>query len=264
MIRLPARPALAVVSFSDDERNHAISKMRVKYWIIALSLCLSDRAAANGHAVRLFGEGSTEQAWHLEVAQATLANAVAEVAEQTGIRIHYSTLPDDRLDLICRRRTVAELLACLLAGKADVVLRYASSAHKPARRLVEAWIVPKHPNAATQPAERPNSAEPVENRAEPPQAPRDYQAWAVALADRDASIRVQAVSELAQAEPDDALPLLQSALQDSDVSVRLMAVDNAGRYPQLLQQALDDKDETVRAYAATKLAALRPNIRMID
>ena len=77
-----------------------------------------------------------------------------------------------------------------------------------------------------------------------------------ALTDKDANVRAQALSSLARREGDGAAAQLQAALQDSDVSVRLMAVDSAGNNPALLQQAVTDRDETVRTLATMKLEAL--------
>lgn len=77
-----------------------------------------------------------------------------------------------------------------------------------------------------------------------------------ALTDQDASVRAQAVSTLAHLEDNNATPVLQAALRDSDVDVRLMAVDGITDDATLLNQAMNDSDETVRSLAAAKLEAL--------
>jgi HEAT repeat protein len=77
-----------------------------------------------------------------------------------------------------------------------------------------------------------------------------------ALSDEDPNARAQALYGLARLEGAGAVGMLQDALHDSDVSVRLMAVDSAGHDAQgaaLLQQALGDADETVREFAAMRL-----------
>jgi hypothetical protein len=86
--------------------------------------------------------------------------------------------------------------------------------------------------------------------------PAIHAALATALADKQAEVRVQAVNSLAQREGESASKALQDALQDDDVSVRLMVVSNAGNNTGLLQQALTDSDETVRLFAAKKLQPL--------
>jgi hypothetical protein len=77
-----------------------------------------------------------------------------------------------------------------------------------------------------------------------------------ALSDADARVRVQAISSLAHREGAGASPALHEALHDSDVSVRLTAVDNAGNDVALLQQALTDSDATVRQLAGIRLKPL--------
>lgn len=78
-----------------------------------------------------------------------------------------------------------------------------------------------------------------------------------AFAAEDASVRAQAVAAFARHGGDRAASVLRQALHDSDPSVRLMAVSNAGSDGQgvvLLQEALKDSDPTVKALAAMKLA----------
>ncbi len=80
-----------------------------------------------------------------------------------------------------------------------------------------------------------------------------------ALSDADARVRVQAISSLAHREGAGASAALHEALHDSDVSVRLTAVDNAGNDVALLQQALTDSDATVRQLAGIRLEPLLKN-----
>jgi hypothetical protein len=77
-----------------------------------------------------------------------------------------------------------------------------------------------------------------------------------ALLDRDARVRVRAISSMAHREGAGAASALQEALRDSDASVRITAVDNAGSDIALLQQALTDNDATVRQLAEIRLAPL--------
>lgn len=78
-----------------------------------------------------------------------------------------------------------------------------------------------------------------------------------ALSDKSAQVRAQAINALAFREGEAAVSgQLQQALQDSDASVRIMAVDNIDSDRALLQQALQDKDATVRDLAQLKLDVL--------
>ena len=76
------------------------------------------------------------------------------------------------------------------------------------------------------------------------------------LADPDPMVRVRALSSLAHREGADASGALREALHDSNVAVRLTAVDNAGGDEALLQQALTDSEETVRQLAELRLKQL--------
>jgi HEAT repeat protein len=77
-----------------------------------------------------------------------------------------------------------------------------------------------------------------------------------ALSDNHSNVRAQAISSLVRREGDGASAELQVALNDSDASVRLMAVDSMGKNTALLQQALVDSDPTVRELAAIRLQSL--------
>lgn len=228
---------------------------------------------------------------HLDIVQSPLAQALDEIADKTGVLIHYSALPESVVNLTCTGTTVTGILKCLLGNKAGLVFRYAHefSEEDQQSRLAEAWIVGTHgdlgqdapaanrsslsgtgSNAATRDSDDTGkllemaTAENPQYRADAvaglasrqDEAPLVHDALASALSDSNAEVRAQAVAGLAKYQGYDASAVLQSAMQDGDVSVRLMAVDSVGDNPALLQQALGDSDETVRAYAATKLEAL--------
>lgn len=79
-----------------------------------------------------------------------------------------------------------------------------------------------------------------------------------AVHDQDANVRAQAVSTLTHRDDyrENATEVIQEAMQDSSVDVRLMAVDGITDDVGLLQQAINDSDETVRSIAAIKLEQL--------
>lgn len=82
-----------------------------------------------------------------------------------------------------------------------------------------------------------------------------------AILDKNSNVRAQAVYAIAQQECADVLSVLEQAMHDSELSVRLMAVDSLGtdeRSIFLLEQAKDDDDEAIRELAAIKLEFL-PN-----
>lgn len=77
-----------------------------------------------------------------------------------------------------------------------------------------------------------------------------------AINDKNPSIRAQALATLANLDKQRSTAVLGRALQDKDVSVRMLAVDSAHDVG-ILQQALVDTDAGVRDYAAAKLAEIR-------
>jgi hypothetical protein len=77
-----------------------------------------------------------------------------------------------------------------------------------------------------------------------------------ALADRDASVRGQALQTLAVRGGGEAMEHLRQALRDSDPGVRIVAVERVEPRDEgiaLLQEALEDADETVRSLATSRL-----------
>jgi HEAT repeat protein len=80
-----------------------------------------------------------------------------------------------------------------------------------------------------------------------------------ALSDKDPNVRGQAVYAVVRRGGVDAAAVLQDALRDSALPVRLMAVDGLGIDEEsiaLLKQALADSDQAVRELAAMKLKSL--------
>ncbi len=80
-----------------------------------------------------------------------------------------------------------------------------------------------------------------------------------ALSDEDPNVRGQAVYAVVRRGGVEAAAVLQDALQDSALPVRLMAVDGLGADEEsiaLLKQALTDSEEAVRELAAMKLKSL--------
>ena len=87
--------------------------------------------------------------------------------------------------------------------------------------------------------------------------PRIAQAIKTSMIDPDAKVRVKTVATLAREEGEyGATETIQKALEDTDSSVRLQAVDSIRENVEMLQQATNDADELVRSLAQTKLDAI--------
>lgn len=84
------------------------------------------------------------------------------------------------------------------------------------------------------------------------------------LHDQDANVRAQAVSTIThRRDYEQTASVIQEALKDSSIDVRMMAVDGIANDAALLQQAVNDSDEEVRTMASIKLQQLmqRQNAR---
>lgn len=255
--------------------------------VLASTLTLADGKPA-GFALTQ----TNAQQMRLEVTQIPLPKALEGIAQTAGITLHYSGLSGKPVNAVCVGQSAKQILECLLDKKANLVFRYGQEkAMAHGNLLVEAWVLGgdgqggagdvvtvkppvgmgEHPQARTpdgsdmgnlldmaQADDPERRAEAIATLALQRQAsdPAIRNALETALTDKSAEVRAQAVSALAKYGDADATAGLAAALQDNDVSVRLMVVDSADGHPALLEQALNDSDETVRAYASTKLEAL--------
>lgn len=234
----------------------------------------------------------------LEARQMPLPKILDNLTLKTHIPIHYAVLPDGLVTATCIGTNLKPLLECLLAKKADLVFRNSQKPGH-TDEIEEAWIMGStlasysgqnkncsaataKPNGELQAVEKQESgadrvdelltlskSKNPDDRAGAMAAlladdhkddPAIKAALENALTDPNPSVRAQAVSTLAQVEGDNITPLLQDALHDESVDVRLTAVggvtaDNMA----LLEQAVNDSDETVRILAATRLEELREN-----
>jgi len=256
--------------------------------VLASTLTLADGKPA-GFALTQ----ANAQQMKLEVTQTPLPKALEGIAQTAGITLHYSGLSGKPVNAVCVGQSAKQILECLLDKKANLVFRYGQEkAMAHGNVLVEAWVLGsdtgqvragdvvtvkppvgmgEHPQARTpdgsdmgnllemaQADDPERRAEAIATLALHRQAsdPAIRNALETALTDKSAEVRAQAVSALAKYGDADAAAGLAAALQDNDVSVRLMVVDSADGHPALLEQALNDSDETVRTYASTKLESL--------
>ncbi len=227
--------------------------------------------------------------FQLKVNQASLTEVLAVIANKTGVRINYSALPSGLMNANCSGSTVKQILECFLVGKADLVFRYSDSVSENdlPLKLEEVWIVGEKsgesrvnvimPSVITD--NKNEISEPDQTAALLKMASSNVaserveamgrllavgkkgdvavkQVLIAGLADPEPLVRVRALSSLAHREGAEAASALNEALHDSNVSVRLTAVDNAGNDEVLLQQALRDSDANVRQLAELRLKQL--------
>ncbi len=278
-----------------------------RWGLIGLFLLLSETALADRKNIQFVATDKAGGELQLEVRQAPLAAVLDEIADATGVAIHYSVLPQELVTASCAGSNVSGILTCLLERKADLVYKYrgvSAQDTQSQREPEEVWVLGTElaadgvNSAAFKAADSEgllkSRSTDRDNRGDQTDSGQDgvddtdtllkmtgsndpaeradalallavngpfgdadiRKALETALTDKDANVRAQALSSLARRDGDGAAAQLQAALADSDVSVRLMAVDSAGNNPALLQQAVTDSDETVRTLATIKLEAL--------
>ncbi len=259
-----------------------------KFRAVCLLALMPTLASAGEQALQVILSRDDGAQLQLEARQQPLAQILKKMTEATGVPIHYSELPKSLITATCVGPTVKQVLECLFDKKVDLVFRFAQHGSK---NVEEVWVMGSNFGAesacttASIKTQQPvttrqaktndsNAVDKLLKQVQTKNALRRADAVAdlaaegqtndqsvnsalvSALSDKNPEVRAQAVSGLASRESFDAPVALQNALHDSDASVRLMAVDQAGDNASLLQQALSDGDETVRAYAAIKLEAL--------
>jgi len=223
----------------------------------------------------------------LSAQHASFKQALTQLTQATGAVIHYTRLPSEEINGVCTGANVHQIMTCLLQGKADLISRQSpkTTSTSNAQTSTEIWVLtPSCPNDASDsvasaksttnnPIE-PTEKNPIDNLleqtssedhniraqalatlafADPKHESKIHDTLINALSDPNAQVRVQAIAGIAKRKSADASILLKQALQDSDASVRLMAIDHVGDDINLLQQALTDSDQSVRTLANLKL-----------
>lgn len=218
--------------------------------------------------IRLTLSGAPPTAIRLDARHVPLRQVLDAIAGQTGVRIHYPTVPHEFVSVQCGGETLKQVMECLLGSEADLIFHY--SGNDPKSRPTDVWVLessfgPNKNHGATSGQCAPDSASAQTENADAAEKPatdarekagpiRDL----VAMASADDPVqRAQALSQLA-AEPgaDDgvARKTLESALADQDAEVRAQAVYGLSRLDgpaatAVLQAALHDSDVSVRLMA---------------
>ncbi|PPD30370.1 MAG: hypothetical protein CTY19_15970 [Methylomonas sp.] len=254
--------------------------------LLALSLGLmwsgSSVFAAGIEAVKL---RETEQGiWLLEARQADLPQLIEQVAKRSHSKIHYSSLPPDKVDATCVGNP-ATLLQCVLGGTANMAYQQAKNGQNS-----EIWIMGSS-LSITNTGKQSCTALPEQTDSDSPDTLQTTEKWlkqatvknaasrAQALAelangdtaydkqirqtlhnslqDHDPQVRIQALQALSKREGDaDISEQLRTALHDNNPDVRLTAVENIHTEIELLQQAIHDSEIIVREFAQSKLDLL--------
>lgn len=210
----------------------------------------------------------------VESRQAPLSRVLDEIAGKTGVRIHYSVLPEGPVTATCAGDSVRSVVTCLLGSDANLVFRHAdgNSRGKP----TDVWVLGTsladgRPSAkghgCPTAAEAQHDAVHSQVRAT---AMGDAEPLVEMAQDTDSGRRIQAVSRLAAERGDDSVAVraaLENALSDEEAEVRAQAVYGMAKRggaeaATVLQAALHDRDSSVRLMAVDSIAAT--DARSID
>ena len=218
--------------------------------------------------------------------QATLNDLLSEIGRQTGTIFHSANLPNNKFDVSCEG-DLKTVLQCLVGVNANIVFRYKDNVHLNTNKhdIAEVWILPELTNdnqAPTRLLDNKYSIEPVvdnidrllEEVKNPLLKVNAIERLAIegtkddarisnvlkhAFSDRDPVVRSQAIFGLGRLGVSDITDLLQHAMADADVDVRLMALEVSGIESPILKLALDDVNSAVREFATIKLALQNNN-----
>ena len=234
-----------------------------------------------------------DKGWQLQAKQLSLPQILERLADKAKISIHYSAVSEQLININCGSEDLAGLVKCAAGDSADLMFRYGQSTTHPSEIWLigkgdttavvtsspDKPIIVKDKSVESRASvtKKDSAKNPEENllvlaKSPDPEVRADAIAklslsgtaadapikkiLADALHDDNPRVREQAIAKLANDASYQATEQLHSALQDSNASVRLMAVDAAGNNTQLLQQALTDSDETVRLLATNRLQQL--------
>jgi hypothetical protein len=245
---------------------------------IAGLLMLSDAFAAEEQKIAVAGqvewavsddEGSKLR---LEVRQMPLARVLSTIAAKTGVTIHYSVLPESLVTATCVGAALKQVMECLLARRADLIVRY----HQPSSQTqvgvtnenqpAEMWVLGSRFGDATDCTGSAASPQVINNSPVKPPASQSDTAgaepdatddWLMRAKAKDASVRAEAIGALMAAgrEGDAHVKrVLEEALNDPDANVRAQAISSLAHREgaaaaAALQDALHDADAGVRLMA---------------
>ena len=207
----------------------------------------------------------TKQGMELIAHNAPLARVLEAVALKTHTALHTHALPKQDINRHCVTPSLHALIDCIFAQAMNTV-----SAHRQIWILTSSLTALNAVNISHEPVPKAAwqellNAPQVQTRIDVladlakrghGDAKQAHAALARGLSDSNAQVRAQAVASLASREGRAATALLQTALGDKAVAVRLMVVDSAGDNVRLLEKARLDSEGTVRAYALQRLRTL--------
>ncbi len=205
-------------------------------------------------------------ALRLQARQATWPQVFDEIANGTGVRVHYSALPPGMVSATCAGSTVKALAKCLLGPRANLVFRYRAGAPETGpddSQPTEMWVVSTgvgegQTSAQGQCTPDGQKGETSIPEADPQSPEQDETPMLLEMANaEDAADRAQALSRLTiegRANDESVRVALEAGLTDDSPEVRAQAInglasrEGAGA-SEVLREALSDQNADVRLMA---------------
>ncbi len=216
----------------------------------------------------------------------TANDLLKKLSKQTGVVIHSAFASSDKLDVSCAGK-LQQVLQCIIGASSNIVFRYNDPAELKSTHdyIVEAWLLAPntddvdHSGNTSKVVDTPDyrgdrtdrllteaknplhKVDAIERLAIEGQKEdvRVINALKDALLDKNPTIRAQAIFGLGRMGADDLDKLLEQAMSDASVDVRLRALEVSERDSPLVKQALNDANSSVREFAAIKLAVQNNN-----
>jgi hypothetical protein len=215
----------------------------LSFCLAAASLELVSAAEQSLQVMKTRNAGSELQ---VEARQVQLAQIINKIASETGVPIHYSALPEERVTATCVGATVKQVMECLLDRKADVIFRYPQQSAKDNSDIqpLEVWVLGTRFDTGQKQAD----------------CTATEAQGSVGFVNRDPEeAKIQAVSIKNGADPTEKLLAMarsQNPAQRADAISALMTGGRAGdaKVRKALETALSDKNADVRAQAISSLA----------
>ena len=221
----------------------------------------------------------------LEVRQAPLVRVIEEISKATGIRSHYSVLPEEPVTATCAGDSLQQVLECLLGSDADVMFRNPGATARDAARgwPEEFWVLgssfangrgkgaPDTGRCSAAAGHDSGRSEAIGTVRRDPPLPDAAGLLEMAAAD-DPQQRADALSRLVAdggVDEGDLRQVLEQALSDSDAYVRTKAVYGLARLEGQdgithLQAALQDRDPSVRLMAVDSAGSDARSVALLE
>jgi hypothetical protein len=276
-------------------KNLKITHLQLATALLSVATCTTLQAApisqkpAQNSSISLTQMPNAELL--LEIRQAPLAKVLKEISTKTGVRIHYSVLPEVPITATCGGATARQLMDCLVAKQLGLIV-HDDQQNKPAEfwllgssvghcqavaigdsknisKTVSAELTPKQQAMLAQIQQEQSDRLLKQAQAKNPEQRAAAlanlgsvglkddlavdDALQNALHDPNAEVRAQAISSVLKRGGAGIEKHVEQALNDKSAAVRLATVSAISDDVGVLQKALNDTDEAVRNLAKDKL-----------